>query len=1014
MATSLGLALQISANTKGLEAGLSAADKALKSFSSQLNGVGRQFDSFASTAGKLPTSMQAVADEATRLGQSFREGSISQEQLVQGLRDVKDSASGLVETFKFGEQVTASYVTQSQVLAEKQVQLDKAFEAGALSQKVYSQATADIVAQQERLSPAYAKTQAALSAQNAELEEANRTTNQLATAEENYASEVQRLEKLLGKGYITQETFNRGIDKAAKTLPATTAALERQAQAQRKRDAELSRAAQITQAAATSEERYAQETKELEQFLAKGLITQTTYNRSLDAAKTKFGSVAKSADKAGVEFNELSGIFGLLPGPLGAAAARVSSFSSALGGMGKIFKGGSFNIAGLASQFKNLLTPVNIAAAGIVAFGAAVLAIGKGLNTMETRIEQIDRAARLLGSSFDFAQGIQIAVERTGRSFKEVQEPIARFQVTLQKAREGNEVAARGFQLAGISIEELQDKSKTAPELFEQLAESFKKIEDPAQKAAAEFAVFGEQGPKLRDTFAAINDGVKDAKDLGANITAIEKANFQKFGNAVDRLQTAFMGLGQNLLAPFVGAGEAITRGLVQLTQGISKWAGAVGDILSPVFTLFGAIVQEVFSKIGTAFNRTATLLEPLAVLGRMLNQVFIELSRIMDGFFNIINRGFDYVRDAFTGLFDYSEQIGDTFQRLYEIAARVGEILVGLASKVGEFFVGAAKSIGNFIASIPGVQGAIDLVGGAISRVGKFFGDGAKRIAEFGNYALEYWENLLGVNDIKPPEVEILPDLSKFEDELEKSLANVSDLGVVGLDIREEFVDRLKELSVEMQKGNISAQEMEKAVAKATTDMDKQVEAAQEVQKALEKQIESEQKIIAGLEQQALIDEQFGGDSKRFKASQNILAIESEIARVENEIFLAQLAGNDEAQAAGAKRLAQLDQLKAKEDDIASGRVAAEKEAAKTRKKLAEASGKALEESLNNAIDIASPSTEALKSVDANSEAGIAEAFRLANGDDPSKKTELKQLETLKEIRDELKNQPTEVLIGS
>lgn len=1014
MATSLGLALQISANTKGLEAGLSAADKALKSFSSQLNGVGKQFDSFANTAGKLPASMQAVANEATRLGQSFREGSITQEQLVQGLRDVKDSASGLVETFKFGEQVTASYVTESQVLAEKQAQLDKAFEAGAITQKVYAQATADIVAQQERLSPAYAASQAALAAQNAELEEANRVTAQLATAEENYASEVQNLEKLLKKGYITQETFNRGVDKAAKSLPATTAALERQAQAQRKRDAELSRAAQITAAAATNEEKYAQETKELEQYLAKGLITQTTFNRSLDAAKSKFGQVAASADKAGLEFNELSGLFGLLPGPLGAAAARVSSFSSALGGLGKIFKGGSLNIGSLVTQFQSLLTPVNVAAAGIVAFGTAVVAIGKGLNVMETRIELIDRAARLLGSSFDFAQGIQIAVERTGRSFKEVQEPIARFQVTLQKAREGNEVAARGFQLAGISIEELQDKSKTAPELFEQLAESFKKIEDPAQKAAAEFAVFGEQGPKLRDTFAAINDGVKDAKNLGANITGIEKANFQSFGKQVDKLKTAFTGLGQNLLAPFVGAGEAITRGLTQLTQGFSKFAAAIGDILSPVFTVIGTIVQQTFSRIGTVFNRAATALEPLAAVARTINQVFIEASRIMDGFFNIINRGFDYVRDAFTGLFDYSEQVGDTFQRLYGIAARVGEILVALASKVGEFFVSTANAIGKFIASIPGVQGAIDLVGGAISRVSKFFGDGAKRIAEFGNYALEYWENLLGVNDIKPPEVEIVPDLSKFEDELEKSLANVSDLGVVGLDIREEYVDRLKELSVEMQKGNISAQEMEKAVSKATEDMDKQVEAAQEVQDALNKQIESEQKIIASLEEQALIDKQFGGDSKRFKASQNILAIENEIARVENELLLAQLAGDQAAIDANTKRLAQLDQLKAKEDDIASGRVAAEKEAAKQRKKLADAQIEAVKEALDNAADIASPSTEALKAIDADSEAGIAEAFRLANGDDPAQKTELKQLKTLEEIRDELKGQPVEVLIGS
>ena len=1014
MATSLGLALQISANTTGLEAGLSKADKALKGFASQLNGVGRQFDAFASSAGKLPKTMQQVADQTTKLGQSFRDGSITQEQLVLGLRQVKEQAQDLVETFKFGEQVTASYVTESQLLAEKQARVDKAFEAGAITAKVYAQATADIAAQQERLSPQYQRTQQALAAQNAELEEANRVTAQLATAEENYAAEVQRLEKLLNKGYITQETYNRGVDRAAKTLPATTAALERQAQAQRKRDAELSRAQQITAAAATNEEKYAQEVAELDNFLAKGLITQQTYNRSLDAAKAKLGQTAAAADKAGLEFNELSGIFGLLPGPLGSIAARISSFSSALGGLGKIFNGGGLNIASLATQFQSLLTPVNLAAAGIVAFGTAVVGIARGLNAMETRIELIDRAARLLGSSFDFAQGIQIAVERTGRSFKEVQEPIARFQVTLQKAREGNEIAQRGFLLAGISLETLQDKTVSAPELFAKLADSFKQIKDPAQKAAAEFAVFGEQGPKLRDTFAAINDGQKDAKELGASITGIEKANFKSFGKSVDQLKTAFVGLGQNLLAPFVGAGEAISRGLVQLTQGFSKFAGAVLDFLSPVFTIIGTFVQQSFSRIGTIFNRAAAALEPLAAVGRTINQVFIEVSRIMDGFFNIINRGFDYVRDVFTSVFDYTDEIAAGFQRLYKIAERLGQIFIGFGSKIGTALKNGAERAKNFALSIPGVQTAAEKIGSAAKKTAKFVGDSAKSIAEFGNYALEYWEKALGVEQTEPPEIEILPDLSKFEDELEKSLSNVSDLGVIGLDIREEYVDRLKELSVEMQKGNISSQEMEKAVAKATEDMDKQVEAARQVQDELQKQIESEQKIIAELEKQAIIDEQFGGDSKRYKASQNILAIENEIARVENDMLLAQLAGDQSAIDANTKRLAQLDQMKAKEEDIASGRVAAEKEAAKQRKRLADAQVEAVKEALDNAADILSPSKEALKAVDADSAAGIEEAFRIAQGDDPSRNTELKQLKTLEEIRDELKDQPTETLIPS
>ena len=1019
MATSLGLALQISANASGLEAGLSKADKALAGFASQLNGVGKQFDSFANTAGQLPASMQGVADEATRLGQSFREGAISQEQLVAGLRNVKDSAAGLVDTFKFGEQVTAQYTSETTILAEKQAQLDKAFEAGAISSKTYAQATADIASQQERLSPAFAKSQAALAAQNAELEEANRVTAQLATAEENYASEVQNLEKLLAKGYITQETFNRGIDKAAKSLPATTAALERQAQAQKKRDAELSRAAQITSAAATNEEKYAQETKELEKYLAKGLITQTTFNRSLDSAKSKFGQVAKTAKQTGVQFNELSGMFGLLPGPLGAAAARISSFSSALGGLGKIFKGGSLNFGGLINQFKGLLTRTNLAAAGIVAFGAAVVGIAKGLNALETKIELTDRAARLLGSSFQFAQGIQVAVERVGRSFTEVQEPIARFQGQLQLAREGNETAARGFKLAGLSLEDLQ--TKAAPELFEELAEKFSKIEDPAKRAAAEIAVFGEQGPKLRDVFDGIAKAKEDVERLGAALTEANQADFKQFGQSVDELKVATDGLGQQILTPFVNAGKAITRGLTTLAAGFGQFAGTVLDFLSPVFTGLGIIVQQVFAGIGNTLNFVSALLEPFAMYGRMIGQAWSKVSDIFQSYNNTVTDLSNSIRKFYQNVYDYTEEIGAAFQVVYDYGERIVNIGIAIGQKFVTAIKNGATAVVEFVQSSTVLNGIANTIGSAFNAIGKGITYVADKIAESAGAVFDYldswleWgESVLGIERKIKIEPEIVADLSEFEATMTKSLEDVAGLGSDGLEIRLEFTKTMEELSIALQKGEITAAEMAAQVKGAQENFDEQVKAAKKVNEELAKQVENEQKIIADLEKQQIIDQQFGGDSGRFKASENILAIENEIARVENEIFEAQLRGDTAAADAGTKRLANLDQLKAKEDDIASGRVAAEKEAAKERKKLAEASGKALEESLKNAVDIATPSTEALKAVDANSEAGIAEAFRLANGDDPAQKTELKQLKALEEIRDELKNQPTEVLIGS
>lgn len=65
---------------------------------------------------------------------------------------------------------------------------------------------------------------------------------------------------------------------------------------------------------------------------------------------------------------------------------------------------------------------------------------------------------------------------------------------------------------------------------------------------------------------------------------------------------------------------------------------------------------------------------------------------------------------------------------------------------------------------------------------------------------------------------------------------------------------------------------------------------------------------------------QRFGGDNERVKAAQNVLAIEQEIQFTQQAIADARDAGLQDEVNAAAKRLADLDQVKAKEEDIASG----------------------------------------------------------------------------------------------
>jgi hypothetical protein len=90
---------------------------------------------------------------------------------------------------------------------------------------------------------------------------------------------------------------------------------------------------------------------------------------------------------------------------------------------------------------------------------------------------------------------------------------------------------------------------------------------------------------------------------------------------------------------------------------------------------------------------------------------------------------------------------------------------------------------------------------------------------------------------------------------------------------------------------------------------------------------------------------QEFGGDNARIKAAENLVAIEAEIARAEEDARKARKDGDDEALAAANKRIAQLDQVEAKERDIASGAAAQREFMQNRQKELAEAQAKQQQE---------------------------------------------------------------------
>jgi hypothetical protein len=214
--------------------------------------------------------------------------------------------------------------------------------------------------------------------------------------------------------------------------------------------------------------------------------------------------------------------------------------------------------------------------------------------------------------------------------------------------------------------------------------------------------------------------------------------------------------------------------------------------------------------------------------------------------------------------------------------------IIVTLFQRAGEFVGGLVSRFSELVAQSPLLQTLGDIVSATFGSVASVFSTIANAVGGVVGRLLTLAENFLGIERSAESAGE---SAGKVSDGIDKASASTADL--------------------------VAQQERSAQAA--------------------EKQAAEVEKIVAASLEQARIDNEFGGDSARFKAAQNLLAVQGEIARVEEQLRAAREAGDQAAIDALAARLAILDQVAAREDDIASGAKRQREEAEKAAQQAAE-----------------------------------------------------------------------------
>jgi hypothetical protein len=881
MATTIGLGVQFTANASGMTKGLSQVDRQLQRLGQQANGAASLFDSFTRSSEAAVQAQQKVATDLAFLNSAFRTGQVSAEQYATELKTIVADANASAAAFAEGARIT----------------------------------------------------------------------QQAATAEEQRAATLARLGDLLQQGAISQQTYDRAAADAS-------GANEAAAKAEADRASALARAAQITQANLSPQQKYDQEVLELNGHLQAGRITQDTYNAALQRAAQGYAKATvaaakydSAADAAGsgntLAFNELSGILSALPGPIGNVAGRLSGLASAGEGLGRVFAGGlSQGFGSVASSVAGLVNPMTAGVAAVAAFGAAAVGVANGLVALEDRVEQLGNLADQLGVSFEFIQTLEEAANRSGVSVETLAGSMTRLQKTLVGADEESKKAQEALGRLGVSIEELNGLSQQ--DQIRLIGDRLQAIEDPAKRTAAAMALFGKSGAALLPFFKNLSPAEKDMARFGKVLNDIDRGRIDDFGAGLDALRVATKGLQTDLILPFAGLGEGIAQGAAEFLGGINAIVEPIGQILEPALNLIGGAFEVVATVVGTAGRTIGAVLQPIGTL-------FGGIAQGVDAFVDGVTGAIAGIGDAAAGTVAWMASFSPLGVIAENIGA-IGETISRVATIIGEAFSQVTGYLGEQLASWAeffGLQSAIETIGGVISQVfgsvSSVFGTIAQAIGGTVGRLLTIAENFLGIKREVETPVEATLDVSQpvlaatqYYDEIDKASKKAAEFGQAGFDAALAFQNQLEEIAQLQADGTLSADEAKKASENARKEFEANIsviedesnarqKAAEEAKRAADAQLEADRRVADSALERLRIENEFGGDSQRAQAAENVLAIDREIQRVEQEQAAARAAGDQAAADAAAARLAALDQALAREQDIASGAAKTREENQKT-----------------------------------------------------------------------------------
>jgi hypothetical protein len=412
--------------------------------------------------------------------------------------------------------------------------------------------------------------------------------------------------------------------------------------------AEFRQAAKITQELRTPAEKYADTIAKLDAFMQKGLVTQDIYNRAVARADAELKAATSSMDELG----------------------RKAILAE------RILNGTSGAIRGVGDATKSVAD----AGVSVIKFGKDV-----AFTYLQWKIFQAIRSPAGLK---DFAIG----------AFKATM--AARTMIFAAKALGiGLAIGGGAAGTTAAAVLGLSNPLIGGALLALNLGRAFLNAKDRAFEMAA-----------------AITGGTVTLQQLNAELGQVQAQQVDNLAFAMEeataageRSGSAFAGLADVFVTPFIGAFAAVQSGLAGFTDGISGVVEGITSILSPVaqaiapvFTLVGTLVEGVLKLIGVLGEALGVVLKVAgAVVHTFLSPFIVGLTNVVEAIRSGMNAAFGYI----------GEQIDWASQKIKDFYAFMSKVpIIGRAFASGEAPAAGAAAAASDAQSQSSAQDTLDL----------------------------------------------------------------------------------------------------------------------------------------------------------------------------------------------------------------------------------------------------------------------------------------------------------------